>query len=136
MLTKTFENRKIICKMRISDHFLEIWTLGIQKYQKGRTHLQARQQWMLEQFGLSPLIYRLGLWCYTTFSNISDISWRSVHWWRKSEYLEKTTDLLQVTDKLHNVVSSTHRHERDSNSQYYLSMTSRVPRPLYKHVLL
>jgi hypothetical protein len=60
----------------------------------------------------------------TTFSNISDISWRSVHWWRKSEYLEKTTDLSQVTDKLHNVVSSTHRHEWDSNSQYYLSMTS------------
>jgi hypothetical protein len=34
---------------------------------------------------------------------------RQFHWWRKSEYLEKTTDLLQVTDKLlsHNVVSST-----------------------------
>jgi hypothetical protein len=22
------------------------------------------------------------------------------YWWKKSEYLEKTTDLLQVTDKL------------------------------------
>ena len=30
------------------------------------------------------------------------------HWWRKTEYLEKTTDLPQVTDKFlsHNVVSS------------------------------
>ena len=30
------------------------------------------------------------------------------YWWRKPEYLEKTTDLTQVTDKLlsHNVVSS------------------------------
>jgi len=32
--------------MRISDHFLEIGTLDIQKYQKGKTHLQERQQWM------------------------------------------------------------------------------------------
>jgi hypothetical protein len=35
--------------------------------------------------------------------------------------VEETTDLSQVTDKLyhisHNVVSSTPRHERDSNSQ-------------------
>ena len=39
--------------------------------------------------------------------------------WRKPEYLEKITDLPQVTDKLlsHNVVSSTPHHERDSNSQ-------------------
>ena len=40
------------------------------------------------------------------------------YWWRKPECKEKTTDLSQVTDKLyHNVVSSTPRHERDSNSQ-------------------
>ena len=35
-----------------------------------------------------------------TFNNISTISWRSVYWWRKPEYTEKTTDLPQVTDKL------------------------------------
>ena len=42
-----------------------------------------------------------------TVNNISIISWWSVlYWWRKPEYLEKTTDLSQVTDKLsHNVVS-------------------------------
>ena len=35
-----------------------------------------------------------------------------------SKYKEKTTDLLQVTDKtlFYNVVSSTPRHDRDSNS--------------------
>jgi len=44
----------------------------------------------------------------TSFNNISVISWQSVYWWRKPEFLEKTTDLSQVTDKLsHNVVSST-----------------------------
>ena len=43
------------------------------------------------------------------------------YWWKKPEYLEKTIDLPQVTDKLvsHNVASSTTRHERDSNSQHY-----------------
>jgi len=35
-----------------------------------------------------------------TFNNISAISWRQFYWWRKPEYLEKTTNLSQVTDKL------------------------------------
>jgi hypothetical protein len=53
-----------------------------------------------------------------TFNNISVISWRQFYWWRKREYPEKTIDLPQVTDKLyHNVVSSTPRHELDSNSR-------------------
>jgi len=57
-----------------------------------------------------------------TFNNISAIyRGTQFYWWRKPGYLEKNTDLAQVADKLlsHNVVSSTPRHERSSNSQLW-----------------
>jgi hypothetical protein len=55
----------------------------------------------------------------TLWHNVVSSSPLSFFWWRKPEYPEKTTDLSQVTNKLlsHNVVSSSDRHERDSNLQ-------------------
>jgi len=37
-------------------------------------------------------------------NNISVISWNQFYWWWKPENLEKTTDLLQVTDQLNHMM--------------------------------
>jgi hypothetical protein len=41
-----------------------------------------------------------------TFNNISVISCLGGHfyWWRKAEYMEKTIDFPQVTDKLYHIM--------------------------------
>jgi len=41
---------------------------------------------------------------YATFNNISVILWRSVLLVEETEYLEKSTDLSQVSDKLYHIM--------------------------------
>ena len=64
--------------------------------------------WTFSQTRILNIVFRGGLWCFnTTFNNISVICLYiggTFYWRRNSEYLEKTTDLPQVTGKLYHIL--------------------------------
>jgi hypothetical protein len=90
--------------IRTHNTFCHISTL-LESWCKLDVDIPSMLYFHLISFALNQRLVGFGSWCLTPLSKIFQLYHGSQFcWWMKPNYTEKTTDLLQVTDKLYHII--------------------------------